>query len=295
MTTSHHPNPPSLPPDPHRTAPGTLAHQLRAAFAFVFRDFHLTRRYWSWVLVFTFYDMVSAASIMLIGVAAHSPRLTLTLLLGAVMWSFLGRLFGEIANSISYERWEGTIEYTFMAPVSRLTHLVGVSLFAGGYALLRGVLVFLFMSLFANIGASFTQILECLVVFMVASLGFMGIGLMSAVLPVMSTENGAQATNIIQAVFLLISGVYYPVSVLPAWLQPVSAISPATYALEACRKILGVNHQGNGIQAGIGLGGVLPELGILLVFGMITIPLGLVIFGKAETWAKRTGKLKRVG
>lgn len=287
--------PPQPAPDSARTTPGTLAHQLRAALAFVFRDFHLTRRYWSWVLVFTFYDMVSAASIMLIGVAAGSPRLTLTLLLGAVMWSFLGRLFGEIANSISYERWEGTIEYTFMAPVSRLTHLIGVSLFAGGYALLRGVLVFLFMSLFANIGASFPQILECFVVFLVASMGFMGIGLMAAVLPMMSTENGAQATNIIQALFLLISGVYYPVSVLPAWLQPLSALSPATYALEACRKILGVNHQGNTIQAGVGLGGVLPELGILLLFGCVTIPLGLFVFGKAETWAKRTGKLKRVG
>ncbi|WP_221088893.1 ABC transporter permease [Deinococcus aquaedulcis] len=293
MTTPVHPPSPS--PDPHRTTPGTLAHQLRAAFAFVFRDFHLTRRYWSWVLVFTFYDMVSAASIMLIGVAAGSPRLTLTLLLGAVMWSFLGRLFGEIANSISYERWEGTIEYTFMAPVSRLTHLVGVSLFAGAYALLRGVLVFLFMGLFVDIGASFGQVLQCLVVFMVASLGFMGIGLMAAVLPVMSTENGAQATNIIQAVFLLISGVYYPVSVLPGWLQPVSALSPATYALEACRKILGVNGTGTAIEAGVGLGGVLPELGILLVFGVVTIPLGLLVFGRAETWAKRTGKLKRAG
>ncbi|WP_309570618.1 ABC transporter permease [Deinococcus sp.] len=294
MTTPHAP-PPTPAPDPARTTPGTLAHQLRAALAFVFRDYHLTRRYWSWVLVFTFYDMVSAASIMLIGVAAHNPRLTLTLLLGAVMWSFLGRLFGEIANSISYERWEGTIEYTFMAPVSRLTHLVGVSLFAGAYALLRGVLVFLFMGLFVDIGATLGQVVQCLVVFMVASLGFMGIGLMAAVLPVMSTENGAQATNIIQAVFLLISGVYYPVSVLPAWLQPVSAISPATYALDACRKILGVNGTGTTFQPGVGLGAVLPELGILLAFGAVTIPLGLYVFGKAETWAKRTGKLKRAG
>ena len=39
----------------------------------------------------------------------------------------------------------------------------------------------------------------------------------------------------------------------------------------------------------------LPELGILLLFGLITIPLGLFVFGRAESWAKRTGKLKRVG
>lgn len=278
-----------------RPMPAGLAGWLRQSGAFVFRDFHLTRRYFSWVFVFTFYDMVSAASIMLIGVAAQNPRLTLTLLLGAVMWSFLGRLFGEIANSISYERWEGTIEYTFMAPVSRLTHLFGVSAFAGLYALLRGVLVFAFLVLFTHVDATLVGLLQCLVVFLVASLGFMGIGLMAAVLPVMSTENGAQATNIIQALFLLISGVYYPISVLPHWLQPISALSPATYALQACRKILGIEHLGDKIQPGVSLSGVLPELGILLVFGVVTIPLGLWVFGLAERWAKRTGKLKRAG
>ena len=239
--------------------------------------------------------MVSAATIALIGVAANDPRLTLSLILGAVMWSFLSRLFGEIANSISYERWEGTIEYTFMAPVARLTHLVGVSLFAGVYALVRGFLVFGAVALFAQVGASPLDLLQCLVVFLVASLGFLGIGLMAAVLPVMSTENGAQATHIIQGVFLLISGVYYPVSVLPAWLQPISYLSPATYALQACRKILGVDHTGSDIREGVNLAGVLPELGILVVFGLVTIPLGLFVFSLAETWAKRTGKLKRAG
>ena len=82
---------------------------------------------------------------------------------------------------------------------------------------------------------------------------------------------------------------------MPAWLQPVSALSPATYALNACRKILGVNGTGTAIAQGTTLAGVLPELGILLLFGLVTIPLGLFVFARAETWAKRTGKLKRAG
>ncbi|GEM49873.1 ABC transporter permease [Deinococcus cellulosilyticus] len=269
--------------------------ELRAAWAFVFRDWNLTRRYASWVLVFTVYDVVNAATIMMIGIAANNPRLTLTLILGAVMWSFLSRLFGEIAQSIAYERWEGTIEYTFMAPVHRLTHLVGVSLFAGFYALLRCIIVFGVLVLLTSVDASLVSLLQCLVVMLVASMGFMGLGLICAVFPVMSTENGAQATNIVQALFLLISGVYAPVSVLPGWLQAVSALSPATYALNACRKLLGIDHNGTKIMEGVNLGGVLPELGILLLFGVVTIPLGLFVFSKAETWAKRTGKLKRVG
>ena len=99
--------------------------------AFVFRDFSLTKRYFGWVVVFTFYAMVNSATIALIGVAAKDEQLTLTLIVGVLLWSFLSVLFNEIASSVAYERWEGTLEYTFMAPVSRLIHLFGVSLFRG--------------------------------------------------------------------------------------------------------------------------------------------------------------------
>lgn len=96
---------------------------LRPMWAFVFRDWHLTRRYWSWVIVFMFYSVVNAATIALIGVAADDFRLTLNLVMGALLWAFLSAMYHEISNSIAYERWEGTLEYTFMAPVHRLVHL----------------------------------------------------------------------------------------------------------------------------------------------------------------------------
>src|ERR671938_406938 len=110
---------------------------LRQAWAFVFRDYHLTRRYMSWVVVFTFYAIVNSATIALIAVAAGDRRLTLTLLVGVLLWGFLSVLFNEIANSITYERWEGTLEYTFMAPVSRLVHLLGVSVFVVLYSIVK--------------------------------------------------------------------------------------------------------------------------------------------------------------
>src|SRR5919204_2245493 len=114
---------------------------LRQTWAFVFRDYSLTRRYFSWGVVFTFYAVVNSATVVLIGVAAGDRKLTMTLLVGGLLWGFLSRLFNEIANSITYERWEGTLEYTFMAPVSRLVHLLGVSLFVVCYSIARMAVV----------------------------------------------------------------------------------------------------------------------------------------------------------
>src|SRR5213594_885920 len=90
---------------------------LRQTWAFVFRGYHLTRRYISWVIVFNFYALTGSVAVALIGVAGHDHRLTLTLVVGALLWNFLSTLYNEIAMSVAYERWEGTLEYTFMAPV----------------------------------------------------------------------------------------------------------------------------------------------------------------------------------
>jgi ABC-2 type transport system permease protein len=103
---------------------------MRQTWAFLFRGYHITRRYIGWVVVFNFYAVVTSATVALIGVAENKPELTLTLVVGALLWNYLSWLYQEIAMSIAYERWEGTLEYTFMAPVSRAVHLLGVSLFS---------------------------------------------------------------------------------------------------------------------------------------------------------------------
>lgn len=267
---------------------------LRQAWAFVFRDYTLTRRYFSWVVVFTFYAVVNSATVVLIGVAANDRALTMTLLVGVMLWGFLSVIFQEIANSITYERWEGTLEYTFMAPVSRLIHLAGVSLYATLYSVVRTIVIVAGLLLFVDVDLSRANWAGVVVVLAVSSAAFVGLGLMAATLPVFSPERGAEATNIFQGILLLVSGIYYPVEVLPRWIQPLSVISPATYALSASRKLVGLGD-GSAQSAGAPLSACAYELTVLTLMGVVMIPLGLYVFGAVERWAKRTGKLKRTG
>ncbi|MBA2527588.1 MAG: ABC transporter permease [Pyrinomonadaceae bacterium] len=270
---------------------------IRQTWAFMFRGYHLTRRYLSWVIVFNFYALVTSATVALIGVAAQDYQLTLTLVVGALMWNFMSSLYNEIAMSIAYERWEGTLEYTFMAPVSRLVHLTGISLFSLLNSIVQTLIVLVGLLLFTDLNLHGANLSGVLVVLGVSTIAFVGLGLMAAALPVMSPERGAEATHIFQGSLLLVSGVYYPVEVLPRWLQPLSALSPATYTLSACRKLVGIGNSGSvpGNLMGAPLSAVLRELVILAMMGAVLMPLGLWVFGRIETWAKRTGKLKRTG
>ena len=120
----------------------------------------------------------------------------------------------------------------------------------------------------------------------VSSLSFIGIGLMAAIFPLLSPEKGQAATGILQSVLLLISGIYYDISVLPEWLQPFSKISPATYTLRSIRAAMLENAS---VQSQAG------NLLLLLVIGIVLIPLGFWVFHLAEKYAKRVGRLKRSG
>jgi len=270
---------------------------LRQTWAFLFRGWHLTRRYIGWVVVFNFYALVTSATVAMIGVAQKDPQLTLTLVIGALLWNYLSRLYEEISMSIAYERWEGTLEYTFMAPVSRAVHLLGVSLYSLLNSIVTSVIVLVGLMLFTDLNLRGANLFGVFVVLAVSTFAFVGLGLLAAVFPVMSAERGAEATHIFQGSLLLVSGVYYPIEVLPAWLQPLSKISPATYTLSACRKLFGAGDPGSTAEhlAGAPLSAVSHELLVLALMGAILLPLGLVVFVRIEAWAKKTGKLKRTG
>src|SRR2546427_6142652 len=128
-----------------------LRWEANAFYGFFERQRDLYKRYWIWEVAWFAYGLVSVLSIgyLTSGLGAlgyGSGRVDLGqarlyLLIGALMWGYMSFVFFEVSFAIAWERWEGTIEYTFMAPVRRVTHLMGVCLFAIGYGLARTFIV----------------------------------------------------------------------------------------------------------------------------------------------------------
>jgi ABC-2 type transport system permease protein len=85
---------------------------------------------------------------------------------------------------------------------------------------------------------------------------------------------------------LVVSGVYYPVSVLPEFMQWIAKVSPATYALRGERAA---------ILDGATVGSVWGDIWPMLIIGVISVPLGIWVFRRGELHAKKHGKLKRSG
>ena len=264
-----------------------VAHELKASYAFIERNFFLSRRYWGWELAFLVYSVAGALSISLIGADQGNETLLLTLMVGAIFWNYLSVVFSWIAETIAIERWEGTLEYTFMAPIRRWSQLVGQVAYAMVYGLLHTAVIFVVLILFfPQLDLSQANAATAATFMLLGSFSFVGIGMIAAILPLLYIERGAQMTFVLQSCLLLVSGVYYSIDVLPPWMQVLSHLSPATYVLDGVRA---------GLIHGTPVNELLHDVWPLIIMGAILIPFGLWAFGRAERYAKRTGKLKRVG
>lgn len=268
--------------------------EARAAWAFVERNFNLVKRYWKWEFVFFVYTVANSVTMGFIGKGIENfsgaivnvNYLILYMLIGSILWGYLSILFEIVAETVAWERWEETIEYTFMAPVSRATHLLSVCLFSIFYGLIRSGLILFVVSAFFQLNLAGADFAAAGAVLAVASLSFIGLGMIAAILPLISPEKGVQVVHIFQALLLMFSGVYYEIEVLPVWMQNVAKLSPATYALQGMRKA---------ILEGEGFGSLGNYTFPLLLMGIFMLPLGIYVFSRMEKYAKKKGLLKRNG
>ena len=277
----------------------TLVKEFRATYAFMERNAHMVKRYWSWEVVWLVYSIADSLAVSYIGLGMghiaggdtgaadiDSRYLVLYLVIGTLVWRYLSIIFYWITDVIGMERWEGTIEYTLMAPVRRITHMAGQTFFAVMYSLLfTGVILGVSVLLF-DIDLARANLLGGTLMLISGSLSFIGVGIMGSILPMLFPERGSQMTHVIIAILLLVSGVYYPVEVLPEALQKLAVFSPATYVLDGARKAL---------LEGVSSRQLWPFIWPTLIMGVILIPAGLWVFGLAERYAKRAGKLHRNG
>ncbi|MGH2818495.1 MAG: ABC transporter permease [Actinomycetota bacterium] len=276
-----------------RGAASTLRAELIGLGGIVERNAYLVKRYAWWELAFFLWTVANALTVVFIAQGMEAAggvldvnRQTTVLLIGAVIWAYLGIIFEILTETVAWERWEGTIEYTFMAPLSRPTHLIGMGIFAVGYGVIRSALLFGTIAFFFDLQMPDADFVAALLVLAVSSVSFVGIGMMTAVLPLISPEKGSQLGFIAQGMLLVVSGVYYSIEILPEPMQWLAAISPATYALEGIR---------DAILDGDGVGAMWDEIRALIVIGIVSIPVGLAVFRRGERYAKQHGKLKRSG
>jgi len=202
------------------------------------------------------------------------------LLTGMAFLDYLGVSLQTFNQSLRDSQLMGTLEIMLLSPTSLTGILLYSSLWVYLFATIR-FLLYLSLGLMFDLELGRSDVLAALVILLLAVVGFAGLGILSASITVVA-KRGLGVNWVVSLASLICGGVLFPTTVLPGWLQKVSAYIPITHALEGMRLAL---------LKGYSLSQLGPQVAILLIFAGVLVPGGLIAFAAAIRRTKVTGTL----
>ena len=184
--------------------------------------------------------------------------------------------------SVVWDREFGFLKEVLVAPISRASVTVGKTLGSATVALLQGMLILLFAPLIGVSLSGWTVLaLVPLMLLLAASLGALGVLLATRI---RSMEAFQATMQMLMFPMVFLSGAFFPLQGLPAWMNVLVRINPATYGIAPIRQVIlgavpdasySINLFGHTLS-------IWNEITILAVFGAAMILLAIWSFGNQE-------------
>jgi ABC-2 type transport system permease protein len=202
-------------------------------------------------------------------------------LIGVAFSDYLGIALEGMAGTIRGGQVMGTLEALLVTPTGIPTIIISSSLYNFIWTSIRvvaylavGVWGFKMNLQSANYGGA-------VLILVLTIVAFSSMGIISASF-IMVLKRGDPISWVFTNLSWLLGGLYYPISVLPEWLQKLSYLLPITYALEGMRLAL---------LKGYTLSQLSDKILALLIFSGIMLPFSVLGFKYAVKKAKRDGSL----
>lgn len=177
-----------------------------------------------------------------------------------------------LAASVSREKEQGTLDGILISPVSRLTIILGKALSQSIRGLIQGMIVLLLAFLLFGVTVH-GNILLIILLLLLGIFSFVGLGILVSAIAT-EQETASQLLMMLQFPMLFLSGVFFPILMMPNIMQKIAHLIPLTYAISALRKVM---------VLGAGFGAVQTEILVLLIFGVVTLGMAVPIFKRVIT------------
>lgn len=174
-----------------------------------------------------------------------------------------------LAGSVSRENEQGTLDGILVAPVKRVSIIMGKAVAQSIRGLIQGFIVLLLAVFLFGVVIHGNLFLVALMLAL-GIFSFVGLGILVSA-AASEQETATQLLFMFQFPMLFLSGAFFPLQQMPSFMQNIAHLLPLTYAVEAERKI---------IILGGGIGDVRSEIVILTVFGIVTLLIALPLFNR---------------
>lgn len=203
------------------------------------------------------------------------------LLIGGIFARYLSFGMRHFGRELEHEMVAGTLEPMLVTATSSVLVLLGPSLWVAVEGLLLMLIQFLVGAVAFAADFSRADWPAALAIGAVSLSALSAWGVLSAAFMLLFKRADPLSWLVDVTIFLL-AGVYFPISLLPFWLQVPAYLLPLSYSLEALRLAL---------MRGQHIGDLAGYVGILLIFNAALIPISLLAFRSALVRVKRSGSL----
>jgi ABC-2 type transport system permease protein len=208
----------------------------------------------------------------------------LYLVLGSGLMGMWGTTIYGSSNSISFDRWNGTMEATLAAPVPLSWIALGRVLFNTFEGVLNAVLILVIGLLWFHVGFEVVSPPLFFLASISTFLSLSAFGLLMCTIVVLSRKGGF-ITNSMEIPVYIATGTMFPVSILPLVALPFAFLLAPTWGIEAIRLSALPGYTGLAT-------GYWQDLAILALETFTYLALAFVLFKRVEAYAKRNGTLE---
>jgi ABC-2 type transport system permease protein len=179
-------------------------------------------------------------------------------------------LMTGLPHAISYEKDTGTLDGMLVAPIQRLSIILGKVLAQTSRGMLQGLIILILaMALFGV--RIYGNILLVFFIMFLSVFSFVGLGiLITSFSDKEETASMMMMTLMFPMMFL--GGVFFPIEQMPRFMQSVAHVLPLTYATSALRKVM---------ILGAGLYSIMTEITFMLAFGLVFLAIAVPMFKRA--------------
>jgi ABC-2 type transport system permease protein len=275
-----------------------LLGDLRAFGAAIRKEFRQIRRYPLLFVGLTFWPILLPSVYVLMGrvysgddpaaTAAFAQRSGVNSVAGFVfvgfaMYMWLSILLWNAGTMLRQEQVRGTLEALFLTPVARLVILFGPPIAHLYSTVISFVVMAIGVRLLFGVELAPDAIARTVVVMAFAIPAMYAVASLFASSVMQYGETGP-AVQFVRGILVLLSGITFPIVMLPDWAQVAAAATPTTYIVADIRRVL---------LGGAGLGDILGDLLLTAALTAALIGLAIAVYRWNERQARRSGMLGR--
>lgn len=201
-------------------------------------------------------------------------------LLGIVAQEFLGASVGNFGGAIRESQTTGTLELMLLGPSRLVTLLTSSTLWLHASAGL-GALAYLVLGVLLGVDLSGMDVPAALVGLLVMIVGFTGMGFLAGA-TVLVVKRGNPVGWALRGASVVLGGTFYPVEVLPPFMQVLGTLLPITHGLTVMR---------GAMLEGLGIMDLAGSLAALVIVSAFWLAVGLVAFEAAIRHGRTDGSL----